>query len=131
MYKAKLCSFAMVCAIGLVGLSPITVYASETKTESVTPSEKNQKDKRAAFDTAMKNANDKWNQLTAKQKTEVYLLIEDEMNSEFKLMDKFVELGIFQKQDADKYKIHMMQKLKRIKETGEFPLMKQKSSKSK
>lgn len=129
MYKAKLCSFAMACAIGLVGLSPVTVFASESKTESVTPSEKNQKEKKAAFEEAMKNANEKWDALTDKQKSEIYILLENDMNAEIELMDKLVEFGIIKKEDADKFKIHMMQRMKKIKESGEFPLFGQQKQK--
>lgn len=127
MYKAKLCSFAVACMIGSIGLSPMTVLASETNTESITLSErdKDQEKKRAAFEEAIKKANEKWNTLTKEQKSEIYGLIENEMKAEMKLIDKFVEFGVMQKTDADSFKIHMMEKLNRLKESGEFPLFRQ------
>jgi polyhydroxyalkanoate synthesis regulator phasin len=131
MYKAKICSFALACMIGLGSLSPMYAYASETNTESVTLSEndKSQKDKKAAFDEAMKKATDTWNKLTDKQKAEVYSLIENEMKSEIKLMDKLVELGMINKEDAMTFKARMMERFKKLKESGEFPLTRQKGTK--
>lgn len=127
MYKAKLCSFAVACSIGLVFLSPVSTYAAETNTESVTLSEKDkdQKDKNTAYENALKAA-EKWNTLTVKQKAEVYALLEDDMKSEIKLINKLVELGLMNKDDADARKIHMMERLKKLKESGEFPLYRQK-----
>jgi ribosomal protein S20 len=131
MYKAKLCSFAIACIIGCTSLSPIYAYASETKTESVTLSEKDkdQKDKKAAFEEAMKKATEKWNALNDKQKAEVYTLIENDMKSEIKLMDKLVEFGIINKNDGSAFKARLMEKFKKIKESGEFPLTRQKGTK--
>lgn len=131
MLKAKFCSFAIACIIGCSALSPVNAYAAETKTESVTLSESGstQKDRKAAFDEAMKKATEKWNSLNERQKSEVYALIEDEMKSEIKLMDKLVELGIVSKGDASDFKARMMERFKKLKESGEFPLTRQKSGK--
>lgn len=131
MYKAKLCSFAIAGLMGFVSLSPIYAYAAETNTESVTLSEKDkdQKDKKAAFEEAMKKATEKWNTLTEKQKAEVYVLIENEMKAEIKLIDKLVEFDIISKEDATTFKARMMEKFKKLKDSGEFPLTKQKETK--
>lgn len=131
MLKAKLGSFAIACLLGCASLSPVYAFAAETNAESVTLSEnaQNQKDKKASFDKAMKEATDKWNSMSAKQKDEVYALIEDEMKSEIKLMDKFVELGIIEKRDATAFKARLMERFSKMKESGEFPLARPKSSK--
>lgn len=131
MYKTKLCSFAIACMLGCASLSPIYAYAAETNTGSVTLSENNQgqQDKRAAFDEAMKKATETWNALSEKQKAEVYALIENEMKAEIKLMDKFVELGLINKEDSLAYKARMMERFKKLKDSGEFPLTRQKGTK--
>ncbi len=129
MYKAKFRCFAIACIMGCMSLSPAYAYAAETKTESVTLSEKNrrqdQHDKKAAFDEAMKKATDQWNSLTAKQKAEVYSLIENEIKSEIMLMDKLVEFGIINKDDATAVKARMMDRFKKMKDSGQFPLGRQ------
>lgn len=133
MSKAKFRGFAIACIMGCVSLSPVYAFAAETNTESVTLSEKdksqNQNDKKAAFDDAMKKATDKWNTLTAQQKADVYSLIEDEIKSEIKLMDKLVDLGIINKEDASSFKARLMDRFNKLKESGEFPLGRQKGTK--
>lgn len=131
MYKAKLCGFAIACVIGLAGLAPITAFAAEVDTESVTLSEKNndKKDKKTAYSDAIREAKEKWNTLTIQQKNEIYKLLEDEMKAQIALMDKLVEFGIMKKDDADKFKIHMARKLEEVKASGEFPLIRQREKK--
>lgn len=132
MYKAKLCGFAIASMIGLVGISPINSFAAETNKESITLSEtsSDQKDLKAAFEMKMKKANEKWKSLTTKQKDEVYALIENEIQVEKNLMDKLVEFGVMEKADAAILKTNMMNKFNQLKESGEFPLFKQKSNKN-
>lgn len=124
MNKTKFCSIAIAFVIGCTSLSPITAYAAETNTESITLSqnEQGQKDRRAAFEDSMKKAADQWNTLSDKQKAEVYALIENEMKSEIKLMDKLVEFGIITKEDSSAFKGRMLERFKKIKSSGEFPL---------
>lgn len=132
MYKAKLCSFAIACMIGSVSINPIATFAAETNTESVTRSETNtnQNDKKAAFEKKIKEANDKWMTLTEKQKEEVYVLIQNEMQIQNTLLDKLVELGVMQKEDAVNMKALMLENFNKVKESGAFPLFQQKRSKS-
>lgn len=131
MLKAKLGSFAIACMIGCASLSPVYAFAAETKTESVTLSKdnQNQRDKKAAFEEAMKKATDQWNSLSDKQKNEVYTLIENEMKAEIQLIDKFAELGIVSKNDATAYKARLMERFSSMKQSGEFPLARPKRSK--
>lgn len=131
MLRAKLGCLAITCMLGCVSLSPVYAFAAETNAESITLSEnkQTQKDKKAAFEEAMKKATEKWNALTAEQKAEVYSLIENEMKAEIKLMDKFVELGIISKEDGTAFKAHMMERFSKMKESGNFPLSRPKSSK--
>jgi DNA-binding protein Fis len=132
MVKAKFRGFAIACIAACLSLSPVSAFAAETNTESVTLSDnknQNQNDKKAAFDDAMKKATDKWNALTDKQKAEVYALIEDEIKAEMRLMDKLVEFGIINKEDASAFKAHIMNKFNKLRESGQFPLSRQRSSK--
>ncbi|MDD3173794.1 MAG: DUF2680 domain-containing protein [Herbinix sp.] len=133
MLKAKLRGFAIASMVGCLSLTPAYAFAAETNTESVTLSEmdknQNQNDKKAAFDEAMKKATEKWNALTDKQKAEVYSLIENEIKSEIKLMDKLVEFEIINKEDASSYKARMLERFKQLKDSGGFPLTKQKGTK--
>jgi catalase len=131
MLRAKIGSLAIACMLGCVSLSPVYAFAAETNTESTTLSEntEKQKDKKAAFDEAMKQATEKWNSLSASQKAEVYSLIENEMKAEIKLMDKFVEFGIISKDDATAFTARLMERFSKMKDSGEFPLARPKNSK--
>lgn len=131
MTKAKLCSLALAGVIGFASVTPITATATEAKTEATTQSENNynHKSKRAEFDKKMKAAREKWNTLSQGQKDEVYVLLENGMNEESKILDKLVELGIFAQADADILKAFKMEKYKELKESGEFPFFKGKGRK--
>ena len=128
MYKAKLYGFAIAGMIGFASLSPISTFAAETNTESATLSKTSgdQKELRAAFEKKMEKANEKWNSLTAEQKNEIYSMLESEMQIEMNLMDKLVEFGVMEKQDAIILRTYMMDKFNKLKESGEFPLYRQK-----
>jgi hypothetical protein len=132
MLKAKLCGFAIACMVGIMGTSPITGFAAETNIESEKQSETNKdhKEKKAAFEEKMKAANDKWSTLTVDQKAAIYALIENEMQAENKLMDKLVEYGVMEKADAVIMKAHMAERFNKVKKSGEFPLLRQKCNKS-
>lgn len=132
MYQAKLFGVAVVCMLGISGISPVAALAAETNAESTTLSEKEQGHKggRSAFEDAMNKALEKWKTLTDKQKAEVYALVEDEMKAEMKLMDKLVELGVMEKNDVAALKNRMQERLNQLKESGEFPFVKQKGPKS-
>lgn len=131
MFKSKLCGFALALMIGYIALSPANAYAAETNSESVTLSENNkdQKDQRTAFEDVLIKANEKWETLTDKQKSEVYALLEKEMKAEFKLLDKLVDYEVFKKEDAAYIKSRMKEKLEEIKSNGVFPLAMPKRSK--
>jgi DNA-binding protein Fis len=132
MNKAKLSCFAIACMSGLLMISPLNTFAAETNSESVTLSENknSQQEKKAAFEEKMKKASDKWKTLSTKQKDEIYSLIESEMQTETKLMDKLVEFGILEKVDAVTFKAYMLDKYNKMKESGEFPLYQKKGNKS-
>ncbi len=127
MDKGRLCSLAIAGLIGFLSVSPVTTYAAETNTESVTQSENNmiQQDKKA-FKEKMEKASEKWKTLSAKQKGEIYSLMEDEMKAENKLVDKLAELEVLQKEDAESIKTHMQERFKKLKESGDFPFLRQK-----
>lgn len=128
MNKAKLSSFAIAGAIGLASLSPITTVAAETKTESTTQAEiktdcKDCKDKKAEFDKKMKAAREKWSSLSQMQKDEVYSLLENNMRENNKVLDKLVELKVLEQTDVDVLKANQATKYQKMKESGEFPLL--------
>lgn len=132
MYKAKLFSFAIASMLGIASMSPISTFAAETNMESVTLSDtsNNHKELKAAFEKKMQKANEKWNSLTDKQKNEIYALLESEMQVEINLLDKLVEFGVMEEADATMLKTYMMDKYTKLKESGEFPLYRQKGKKS-
>lgn len=131
MYRAKLYGFAIVGMLGFIGISPITAFAAETNTESVTQSELNQnkKENKAAFDEKIKKASEKWKTLTAKQKEEVYALMENELQTQYNLMDKLVEFGVMEKEDVVILKVRIQENFNKVKKSGEFPLFRQKENK--
>ncbi|MHB8129466.1 MAG: hypothetical protein ACYDEX_10745 [Mobilitalea sp.] len=132
MYKAKLCGFAIACMVGFVGINPISAYAADTNTESATLSEtnKSEKDNKAAFEEKMKVASEKWQALSAKQKNEVYTLLEKDLQAEIKLLDKLVKLCVLEKADVEIIKAHMLNRFKEVKESGELPIPRPKGKKS-
>ena len=128
MNKAKLSSFAIAGVIGLASLSPITTVAAETKTESTTQTENktdgnDSKENKAKFDKKMKAAREQWNSLSQKQKDEVYILLENEIKEHNKILDKLVELNLLEQSDADNYKENQATRYQKIKESGEYPLL--------
>ncbi len=132
MLKAKICTLAAVCLFGISGISPITAYAAETDSESVILSDnkEDQKERRSAFEEKMRQANEKWNALTPKQKKEVYGLLDKELKANLKLMDKLGELGVFEEEDVTMYKNHMKERLDKVIEEGVFPLLMGRDKKS-
>ena len=128
MNKSKLSSFAIAGAIGLASLSPITTEAAETKTESTTQTEiktdcKECKDKKVEFDKKMKAAREKWNALSQTQKDEVYTLLENKIKESNKVLDKLVELKVLDQSDAENLKANQAARYQKMKESGEFPLL--------
>ncbi len=126
MLKLKLFGFAIAGMIGCMSLLPVNALASETNSETVTLSENNkdQKDKKPAFEDTLQKAIDKWATLTDKQKAEVYALLEKEMKAEFKLLNKLVDFGVLEKSDAKAICSRMQEKLDELRKSGEFPLAK-------
>ncbi|MDF2543086.1 MAG: hypothetical protein K0S47_2804 [Herbinix sp.] len=131
MYRAKLCGFAIACMVGYLGVNPVTAVAAETNTESVTLSDKGKQDEiKSDFYDKMNKALEKWNTLSAKQKEEVYVILETEMKAELKLMDKLVSLGVMPKEDVENYKTNLVEKFTQMRESGDFPFFRQKGHKS-
>lgn len=125
MFKAKLGAFAIACMIGTVCFSPVNALAAETNTESVTLSDKkeDQDNNKAAFRERMRKANDNWNSLSNKQKKEIYALLQKEVKANMKLMDKLSEYGVFEEEDVTSYKTRLLEKLNKVIQNGEFPLL--------
>lgn len=128
MYKIKLSILALACTMGVICSSPTTVIAAETTTESAIKEQKSAEQKGKKAD-VMKEAEEKWNALTNKQKQEVYSLIKDQIKAEIKVMSKLVKLGVISQENADEFKAHMMERFDQLIESGEFPFFKQKNHK--
>lgn len=123
MYK-KLCTLAIIGMLGFMTITPMNAYAQENNFISV--SEKNKgNSKKAPYKNKMKEAKDKWDSLNSTQKGEIYTLLEEAIKVEERLLDKFVELGVLEKEDATLFKIYMIEKYNKVKKSGEFPLYNQ------
>ena len=132
MFNVKLCALAIACTVGLLGLNQETALAAENNTGSVTLSEKekDQKDKRAAYEEKLDKAYDKWNSLSKKQKDEIYSLLESELKAEIKVMDQLAAYGVLEKDDAAAIKTLMIENFNKAKENQEFPFTRPKAPKS-
>ncbi len=132
MLNAKFCALAIACAIGFIGFSQKTAFAADNNTGSVTLSEKSKdnKDNRATFEDKLEKALQRWNSLTAKQKDEIYSLLESELKAEIKVMDKLADFGVLDKEDALAVKLRMTENFNKSKENQEFPFARPKAPKN-
>lgn len=129
MLKTKLCGFAIACMVGFLGISPISVLAAETDIGSITLSNRDKDDEnKSASKERWKQAKEKWNSLSDKQKDEVYSLLEKEIKANIKVMEKLSNLGIIQKEDCEAIIAHVEEEFKDAKEDREFPYSRHKSS---
>ena len=133
MLKARLFGVVAVIAITISGASPVTAFAAETDTGMMTLSEKDtdHKGSRALFEEKMNNAIKKWNTLTADQRNDVYALLDEERKAQDKVLDKLAELGVMDKKDTEGMKSRRADYMKKLKESGEFPLLRQKGTRCK
>lgn len=133
MLKARLFGVAFACAIAIIGASPVTAFAAETDTQTVTLSEKDKdhKGNRALFEEKVNKAIQKWDTLTTAQKDEVYALLEDELKIQSKVLNKLAALGVIDKKDAAMIISERTERMNKMRQSGEFPLIKQKGKKSK
>lgn len=132
MLKSKLCGFTIACLAVILSISPVTAYAAEAGTQSVTLSEneKDHKEKRAAFEKKLKEAREKWSKLSDRQKNEIYNLLEDELQSKFCVIDKLADFDVIGKEEAEFIKYRMQKKYDKEKQSGEFPLFRMKGKKA-
>ena len=129
MDKGKICGLVIAGMIGFLSISPVTTFAAELDTESVTQAENRlYEETQAAVKEKMKKASEKWNTLNDKQKEEVYLLLKQEVDAQNQVMDKLAELGILEKEDTEKMKAHLLDRYNKLKESGEFPFSGQRGS---
>ncbi len=131
MLKARLFGLAIATAIAITGMSPVTAIAAEAKTQTIELSEKDkdQKGNRALLEEKMNNAIKKWNTLTTAQKNDVYALLENEIKAHNKVLDKLVDLEVMTKDDAAMLKAERMVRFNKLRESGDFPLMRPKGNK--
>ena len=131
MLKARLFGLAIALAVVITGMSPVTASAATAKTQTVEMSEKDKdhKGNRALFEEKMNNAIKKWNTLTTEQKNDVYALLENEIKAHNRILDKMVDLGVIAKDDSAMLKSERMIRFNKLKESGDFPLMKPKGIK--
>ncbi len=133
MLKARLFGVVAAIAVTIIGVSPVTAFAAETDTGTMTLSEKdtNHKGNRALFEEKINQAIKKWNTLTADQKNDVYALLDEERKAQDKVLDKLAELGVMDKKDTERMKSRRADYMKKLKESGEFPLLRQRGKRSK
>ncbi|MBP1754326.1 MAG: hypothetical protein H6Q59_724 [Firmicutes bacterium] len=131
MLRTRLFGLAVTAVVAVVGISPVTALAAATDTQTLEMSEKDKdhKGNRALFEEKMNNAIKKWNTLTTNQKKDVYALLENEIKAHNKTLDKLVELGVIAKEDASLMKQERMDRFTKLRESGEFPLLKPKGNK--
>lgn len=131
MLRTRLFGLAVTAMVAVVGISPVTALAAATDTQTLELSEKDKdhQGNRALFEEKMNNAIKKWNTLTTNQKKDVYTLLENEIKAHNKTSDKLVELGVITKEDAGLMKQERMERFTKLRESGEFPLLKPKGNK--
>lgn len=112
---------AAMAALMLTVSSTSVVLASDT-----TQTEKDKKgpteEEKQQWKERMNQAISKWESLSEEQKQEVYQLYDSQREMMNQIMDKYVELGIMNKEDAAKFKQHMEEQAKSMKENGKLPL---------
>jgi uncharacterized protein YlbG (UPF0298 family) len=133
MFKARLFGIVAAVAIIINGVTPVTAFAAETDTGTMTLSEKdaNHKGSRALYEEKINKAIQKWNTLTAAQKNDVYALLDVERKAQDKVLDKLAELGVMDKKDTEGMKSRRADYMKKLKESGDFPLLRQRGRRSK
>ncbi len=107
----------------LLALSPIFISASATKEQAADKSypaltvqvKSDWKSKAEA-------AKAKWKTLNAKQKAEIYDLMDQKAAAEIKVMEKYRDLGIIDDAVLTRFKEKLIDKMKQIKNSGELPL---------
>lgn len=133
MCKARLFGIVAAVAVIISGVTPVTAFAAETDTGTMTLSEKDKdhKGSRALFEEKVNKAIRNWNTLSADQKNEVYALLEEEKKAQDKVLDKLAELGVMEKKDTEGMKARRADYMKKLKESGDFPLLRQRGRKCK
>lgn len=102
------------------------VLAKEVKptvtatTEKKGPTEEEKKQAKEKMEKAIA----KWNSLSAEEKNQIYALYDQERALMMKIIDKYVSFGILDQADATKFKAHMEEHAKKMKESGSLPLPK-------
>ena len=126
MLKTRLFGLVIATAVAIIGLSPVTALAVSTESQTLEMSDKDKdhKGNRALFEEKLNNAIKKWNTLTTEQKKDVYALLENEIKAQNRILDKLVDLGVMAKEDAAMLKAERMIRFSKLKESGDFPLMK-------
>lgn len=123
MWKAKLCALTAATLLGATSQEFITANASEHNhnTTTVSESKDEKREQKSTFEDKMTLANDNWGKLTAKQKKEIYNLLEKEMKAHMKVMTQLVEYGVFNKSDIEQYQAMLNERYQTIVNNGEFP----------
>jgi ribosomal protein S20 len=133
MLKTRLFGIVAAIAVTVIGVTPVTAFAAETDTGTMTLSEKDKdhKGSRALFEEKVNEAIKKWNTLSTDQKNEVYTLLDEERKAQDKVLDKLAELGVMDKKDTERMKSRRADHMKKLKESGDFPLLRQRGRKCK
>lgn len=123
MWKANLCALAAATLLGASSQGFITANASEPNHNATTVSESKEekREQKSTFEDKMTAANENWGKLTAKQKKEIYSLLEKEMKAHMKLMTQLVDYGVFSRSDIEQYQTMLNERYQTIVNNGEFP----------
>ncbi len=127
MFKARLFGVVAAVAVIILAVSPVTAFAAETDTGTKKLSEKDtdHKGNRALFEEKVNKTIQKWNTLTTDQKNSVYTLLDEEKKAQDRVLDKLAELGVMDKKDTEGMKSRRADFMKKLKESGEYPLLRQ------
>lgn len=122
-YKKCVLALASVMVIGSVGFTG----QAEAAAPETASSSQNEEPEEAHRDG--RRLMERWQSLKAEEKAQVYTLFEQRIKDDNAVLDKLVELGIMESDQADRIKQHRLERFEKQKENGEFPTMHQPSHK--
>lgn len=98
--------------------SKATEARKENKTEVKQDGKENKQDRK----TKMTEMNQKWSALTADQKEEIYKLKDQQADIQSQIVDKELEFGVINQQQADNMKTHLTESKTKMREDGKMPM---------
>lgn len=129
---AIVCTVTLVAAIGVTSVFAATnsnmswtqIHKGFGQRQQLTDEQKAQmKEKRAEMQAKVKEEKSKWDALTDEQKAEVYDLKDQAAADQTKLIDKYLELGLIDNDQATKMKDAITNRSQQLRESGKMPMM--------